>query len=145
MELSSSAFDGEILVSRLLDAYNVRSSKSLAEKINRPTSTVSNWKRGIGFPKRDELSRIVEETGIDLDYLFGLTDEPAPPAPVGEALQSAPDTATAAQKLVVGEIADLIGTLSALQRKVMDDPDFAIRWRDEVVPVMAALRKVFPE
>ena len=50
----------------------------LGEKLNYSDKTISKWERGEAIPDAYVLTQMAEIFGVSVDYLLGLTDEPAP-------------------------------------------------------------------
>lgn len=51
-------------------------SKDFAKAMNVEAPTISNWERGVRFPKEEMLVKIADYFNCSLDYLLGRTDNP---------------------------------------------------------------------
>ena len=62
----------------LLDERKI-SSRAFAAGINISTGNVSDWKSGRSRPNAEAISKIADYFDVSVDYIFGRTDDPAPP------------------------------------------------------------------
>lgn len=56
----------------------VRTQRDLGAEIHVQQSTVSNWLRGARSVPAEKVPELAKALGCSTDYLFGLTDQPAP-------------------------------------------------------------------
>lgn len=55
--------------------------RQLAQQLHVSLNTVSGWERGLADPDDETKVMLARRFGVSCDYLLGLTDRPAPPAP----------------------------------------------------------------
>ena len=70
--------DLKILSKRLIEVRksNGYTRKRLAEELNRPYRTITNYETGEHEPGHKYLIEIAEKFGVTTDYLLGLSDDP---------------------------------------------------------------------
>lgn len=70
--------DLKILSKRLIEVRkrNGYTRKRLAEELNRPYRTITNYEAGEHEPGHKYLIEIAEKFGVTTDYLLGLSDDP---------------------------------------------------------------------
>lgn len=55
---------------QLRDQYNI-SFYQLSKETGISSSIITNWKKGISFPKYDKVVKIAEYFGVTVDYFYG--------------------------------------------------------------------------
>lgn len=115
----------KILITRI-EEYRIKrglTKKALADLLNLPQSTISEWQSGRQSPIT-HISKIADTLQVDVNYLLGRTDIPAPEKPT---LNPRPD-------LVIPDILQQVGIgfnkgAENLTQEDIDDMAFALELR----------------
>lgn len=120
--------DLNTLSKRLIEVRksNGYTRKRLAEELNRPYRTITNYEIGEHEPGHKYLIEIAEKFGITTDYLLGLSDDPHK---TSDETKKSPSTAKAApgeERVSIEESTNLLIALGLIEEgQRLSDDDLA--------------------
>lgn len=134
--------DLKVLSKRLIEVRknNGYTRKRLAEELNRPYRTITNYETGEHEPGHKYLIEIAEKFGVTADYLLGLSDDPRK---TSDEIEKSPS----ADEATLGE--DVMEMFKYLQSSLVsagllkEGQDLTSRQADVLVAVCQIIRATF--
>lgn len=136
--------DLKILSKRLIEVRksNGYTRKRLAEELNRPYRTITNYETGEHEPGHKYLIEIAEKFGVTTDYLLGLSEDPRKKT---DETKKSPGTAEAAPGDKIYRLVTALNEMLVTQGVIQDGNDLTDRQSEVLLAVCRIIDATFKD